>query len=142
MSTQEHKAIIRRWIEEAWNRGNVDIASEIYAPHYIAKGSVANPDEELHGPEAIKQLVLRSRVAFPDIHFTIDDLIAEEDKVVGVFTIRGTHTGSLDDIAQTGKRVIITAVDVWRFAEGKIVERCLASIDRLDLLRQLGVSPF
>ncbi len=140
MSAEENKAIIHRWIEEAWNKGNVNIADEIYAPHYTAR-DVGDPSKVLRGPEDIKKSVLMMRTVFPDIHFTIDHLIAEADKVVGAFTIRGTHKASLFGIAPTGKQVTFTAVDIWRFEEGRIVERCLASVDRLDMVQQLGVIP-
>ena len=140
MSTEKNKAIIQRWIEEAWNKGNVNIADEIYAPDYTAQ-DINNPERILRGPAGIKLSVMEMRSSFPDIHFTIDHLVAEGDKVVGAFTIRGTHKGSLLDIPATGKTVTFTAVDVWRFEKGKIVERCCANVDRLGLLQQLGVVP-
>lgn len=140
MSAEENKAIIRQWIEEAWNKGNVNLADEIYSSDYTAK-DVNDTNKILRGPEGIKQSVIEVRTAFPDIHFTIDHLIAEGDKVVGAFTISGTHKGDLMSITPTGKSVIFTAVDIWRFEGGKIVERCLASMDRLDLMQQLGVVP-
>jgi steroid delta-isomerase-like uncharacterized protein len=141
MSAEQNKAIIRRWIEEAWNQGNVELADEFYAADFSAIDA-DNPERILHGPADIKQYAIRLRAAFPDIHFTIDHLFAEGDKVVGAFTIRGTHQGTYlgcdGDIAPTGKKVVFKAVDIWRFANGKIVERCIASIDRLGLLQQLG----
>ena len=140
MSAEENKATIRRWIEEAWNQGNVDIAEEIYAADYTAR-DVNNPDRTLKGPAGIKLSVMETRSSFPDIHFTIDHLVAEGDKVVGAFTIQGTHKGSLLSIPATGKKVTFTAVDIWRFENGKIVERCCANVDRLGLLQQLGVVP-
>lgn len=140
MSSEENKAVIRRWIEEAWNKGNVDIAHEIYAKDFKAT-DVDDPTRILHGPEAIKQSVIKTRAAFPDIRFTIDHLIAEKDVVAGTFTIRGTHKGDLAGIPPTGKQVVFTAVDIWRFEAGKIIERHLAVFDRLDLLQQLGVIP-
>lgn len=140
MSVEENKAIIYRWIEEAWNQGKVDIADELYADHFIAK-DIDDPDKVLQGPGDIKHYVIATRSAFPDIHFTIDHLLAEGDEVVGAFTIRGTHKGFLGDIEPTGKRVVFKAVDIWRLADSKIVERCVASVDRVALLQQLGVLP-
>ncbi|MGB2989763.1 MAG: ester cyclase [Candidatus Zixiibacteriota bacterium] len=140
MSTDENKAAIRRWIEEAWNKGNMDIADEIYASDFTAT-DIDDAAKILRGPDAIKQSVAATRVALPDIHFTIDHLIAEGDLVVGAFTIRGTHKGDLGGIPPTGKEVVFSAVDIWRFDGGKIVERCLASVDRLGLMQQLGVIP-
>ncbi len=140
MSAEENKAIIHRWIEEAWNKGNVNIADEIYAPHYIAR-DVGDPSKVLRGPEDIKKSVAMMRTVFPDIHFTIDHLIAEGDKVVGAFTISGTHKANLFGIAPTGKQIKFAAVDIWRFEEERIAERCLVSVDRLDMMQQLGVIP-
>lgn len=140
MSAEQNKAIIRRWIEEAWNQGRVEIADELYAGDFRAQ-DIDEPDRPLHGPQDIKEYVLRTRAAFPDIHFTIDHLLAEGDKVVGAFTIRGTHRGYFGTIAPTGRRVVFKAVDIWRFEKGKIAERCIASIDRLDLMQQLGAVP-
>lgn len=140
MSAEENKATIRRWIEEAWNQGNVNIVEEIYAPNYTAR-DIYNPERILKGPAGIKLSVMETRSSFPDIHFTIDHLVAEDDKVVGAFTIQGTHKGSLYNIPATGKKVTFTAVDIWRFENGKIAERCCANVDRLSLLQQLGVVP-
>ena len=140
MSAEENKAIIRRWIEEAWNKGNADIADEIYAADFKAKDS-DDPTGILRGPEGIKQYVIRTRAAFPDIHFTIDHLIAEGDNIVGAFTIRGTHKGDLFGIPPTGRPVIFSAVDIWRFEKGKIAERHIAVMDRLSILQQLGIIP-
>lgn len=137
MSTERHKAIIRRWIEEGWNQGKLELADEIYAADYTAIDT-DDPTRILHGPADIKDYARRLRGAFPDIHFTIDHLFAEDDKVVGAFTIRGSHQGYYGDIAPTGRPVTFKAVDIWRFADGKIAERCIASIDRLGLLQQLG----
>ncbi len=140
MSAERHKAIIRRWIEEAWNQGRLELAAEFYAADYRAVDT-DDPDRLLRGPADIKDYVMRLRSAFPDIHFTIDHLVAEGDKVVGAFTIRGTHQGWYGAIAPTGRPVVFKAVDIWRFADGKIVERCIASIDQFGLLQQLGVIP-
>jgi steroid delta-isomerase-like uncharacterized protein len=140
MSTNENKAIIRRWIEEAWNKGNVNVADELYAADFKAKDS-NDPTKILHGPEGIKQYVIETRIAIPDIRFTIDHLVAEGDTVVGAFTIRGTHKGSLFGIPPTGKTAVFSAVDIWRFEKGKIVERHMALMDRLSILQQIGIIP-
>ena len=132
MSAEENKATIRRWIEEAWNQGNVDIAEEIYAADYTAR-DVNNPDRTLKGPAGIKLSVMETRSSFPDIHFTIDHLVAEGDKVVGAFTIQGTHKGSLLSIPATGKKVTFMAMDIWRFENGKISRTPLGVCRKNDL---------
>ncbi len=137
MSVEKNKAIIRRWIEEGWNQGKADLADELYAAEFSAL-DIDEPDKNLRGPEDIKAYVRYLRSAFPDIHFTIDHLFGEDDKIVGAFTIRGTHRGDFAGVAPTGKKVLFQAVDIWRLRDGKIVERCIARIDRLDLMEQLG----
>jgi predicted ester cyclase len=100
-----------------------------------------DPGRTLSGPGDIKQLARAVRSAFPDIHFTIDHLIAADDKVVGAFTIRGTHEAELWGIPATGRRVEFTAIDIWRVEGGRIAERCAAVADHLLALQQLGVGP-
>jgi steroid delta-isomerase-like uncharacterized protein len=140
MSTEQNKAIIRYWIEEAWNKGNIAVADEIYASGFTAR-DIEDDNRILRGPEGIRKSVIETRAALPDIHFTIDHLIGEGDLVVGAFTIRGTHKGQFGGIPPTGKKVVFSAVDIWRFENGKITERCLASVDRLGLMQQLGIVP-
>ncbi len=140
MPEQENKAIIRRWIEEGWNRGNLDVADELYAADFFAE-SMEDGVEDLQGIKDVKEMVRRIRTAFPDIHFSIDYLIAEADMVVGAFTLQGTHQGDLYDLAPTGRRVQFKAIDVWRIQDGKISERCTAVADHFSLLKQLGAIP-
>ena len=140
MVAADNKAVIRRWIEEAWNSGNLEIADELYSRDFRAK-SMEQGLPDLQGPGDIKASVRRFRSAFPDVHFEIDHLLAEGDKVVGAFTIEGTHLGELQGIPPTGKRVTLTAIDIWRFEDGKITERCTAVADVLSMLQQLGVLP-
>lgn len=140
MSIEENKAIVRRWIEEGWNRGNLDVADELYTADFFAE-SMEEGVEDLRGIEDVKEMVRRIRSAFPDIHFSIDHLIAEGDKVVGAFTLQGTHQGDLSDLAPTGRRVRFKAIDVWRILDGKIAERCTAVADHFSLLQQLGAIP-
>ena len=94
MSTEANKASIRRWIEEGWNGGNLDIADELYAPDFTADAMVEG-SEDLDGIVDLKAYVQEIRAAFPDIHFTIEHLVAEGDMVVGAFSIEGTHRGEL-----------------------------------------------
>jgi len=96
--------------------------------------------EVTHGPDAQKQSIAALRAAFPDFQLTIEDLIAEGDKVVLHWTARGTHKGEFMGIAPTGKQATVTGLSISRFAGGRIVE--LREIwDRLGLLQQLGVVP-
>jgi steroid delta-isomerase-like uncharacterized protein len=136
MSTEENKAVVRRGIEEVWNQKNVAIVDEIAAPDYVSH----NPAMTTHGLEQYKQLVMMYFTAFPDIHLTIEDEIAEGDKVVTRVTARGTHQGSFMGIPPTGKQAVVTGIVIDRFANGKTVE-AWNNLDDLGLLQQLGVIP-
>ena len=89
---EENKAIVRRIFEEVWNQGKLDVIDDIYAADFVDH-MPGSPD--IHGPEGFKQFVNMYRTAFPDIKFTIEDQIAEGDKVVNRFTFTGTHKGEL-----------------------------------------------
>ena len=138
MSVTDNKAAIRRWIEEGWNAGNLDVVSELYTPDFSA-ASMEEGIPDLQGPDSVKAMVRRLRTAFPDVHFRIDHLVAEGDTVVGAFTIAGTHLGELHGIPATKKRVQFAAIDIWRFRDGRIAERQAAVADVFSMLRQIGV---
>ena len=140
MSSELNKETILRWIEEGWNRGDVDVADSLYSPDFTA-APMAEGEAELRGIEAVKQYVKGTRLAFPDLHFTIQHVVAEGDFVVGAFHIEGTHQGEFFGVPATGKRVSFSAIDVWRFSDGKIVERPVAVADFLRALQQMGVVP-
>ena len=137
MSTEENKAIVRRDWEETWNKGNLDTVDEIFATTYV--GHFLSPEfpPDLEG---YKQFINSYRTAFPDIHITIEDEIAEGDKVVTRFTSRGTHKGELMGIAPTGEQVTVTGISIFRIAGGKIVEDW-TEFDAVGMLQQLGVMP-
>lgn len=137
MSTEENKAKIRRVCEEVINRGNLAVADEIMAPNYVYHGSGG---QEFKGPEGFKQLITMFRTAFPDLHATIEDMVAEGDKVVHSLKMQGTHKGDFMGIAPTGKQVTITSINISRFAGGKEAE-ALVSMDLLGMYQQMGVTP-
>lgn len=101
MSTEENKAHIRRGIEEVWNRKNVAVVEEIASADYVSH----DPAMTTHGLEQYKQLLAMYFAAFPDLHITIEDMIAEGDRVVLRLTARGTHRGPFMGIPPTGKQV-------------------------------------
>ncbi len=119
MSAEENKAVVRRSVEEGWNSGDVANVDQFYAADYVHHES-AQP--HIRDIEALKQSLLPMAAAFPDIQTTIEDLIAEGDKVVKRYTIRGTHRGEFQGIPPTGKQVTITGITIYRLAGGKIVE--------------------
>ena len=137
MSAEENKAVARRELEEIFDaKGNLDAAEEIYAPNYISHQPAG--DEDIRGVEAIKQFAAGMREAFPDLEITIEDQIAEGNKVVTRFRTRDTHQGELWGMPPTGKEVEITNVSVCRIEGGKIAEEWTVP-DRLGMMQQLGV---
>lgn len=137
MSTEENKALARRELEEIFGaKGNLDAAEEIYAPNYISHQPAGG--EDIRGPEAIKQFAAGMREAFPDLEITIEEQIAEGDKVLTRFRTRGTHQGELWGIPPTGKEVEITNMSMSRIEGGKMAEEWPAP-DRLGMMQQLGV---
>jgi serine phosphatase RsbU (regulator of sigma subunit) len=133
VSAEENKAIFRRYVEEVTNQGNLDLADEIF-DRYLAHqpdGSVVE-----RGPEDVKRFQGEFHSAFPDIHGTIEDQIAEGDKVMSRWKIRGTHQGEFRGMAPTGKEVEINGIGIFRFSsEGKVVESW-DSYDQLGMMRQ------
>jgi steroid delta-isomerase-like uncharacterized protein len=136
MSTEENKALVRRYVED-WNKRNL-AALEIFAPDYVFHGAFPpgfSPD--LAGG---KQLRMALWTAFPDMHATVENLIAEGDKVASRWTLRGTHQGDLMGIPPTGKQVSLTMTSIDRFEAGKCVESW-GDADALGFLQQLGAIP-
>jgi steroid delta-isomerase-like uncharacterized protein len=133
---EENKAIFRRYVEELGNEGNFDLADEIF-DHYRAHQSDGTTLER--GPEDVKRFMGEFRSAFPDFHSTIEDMVAEGDKVVTRWMARGTHQGEFRGIAPTGKEIEMTGIGIFRFStEGKVVESWDA-MDQLGMMQQLGV---
>jgi steroid delta-isomerase-like uncharacterized protein len=136
--SEDPKAIVRRFIEEVWNKGNLDLVDERVAATYV--GHDPTFPMPIRGPEGFKQWVMASRNAFADLQLDIEDLIAEGDKVVGRFVMRGTHTGALPGLPPTGKPVVVTGIFIRHFENGKYVEGW-DQADALTMLQQLGVIP-
>ena len=136
MSKEQNKATFRRYVEEAGNEGNLELADEIF-DRYLAHQSDGSVLER--GPEDVKRFMGEFRQAFPDFHSTIEDQIAEGDKVVTRWTMRGTHQGEFRGIAPTGKQITVTGIGIFRFSdEGKVIESW-DNFDQLGMMRQLGV---
>ena len=135
--SEESKALVGRFVEEAFNRGSLDVADEIYAPGFVSHES-AGPVER--SPEYVKGFVRAYRDAFPDGRTTVETVISESDRVAYRWSFRGTHEGELMGIPPTGERVTITGITVDRLSGGKIEEEWNI-FDQLGLLRQLGAIP-
>ena len=113
MSTEANKAIIRRLFEEAFGQGNLDMLDEIIAPNQVNGGPGALPGMP-SGPEGNKMLLSAYRNAFPDLHFTIEEQIAEGNTVVTRWTAQGTHKGELAGLPPTGKPATVVGIGVDR----------------------------
>lgn len=139
MSTEENKALVRRWVEELFNEGNLEVADEIIAPDSVLHDPTL-PDLP-DGPEGHKRFVGLYRAAIPDAHVALEDeLLAEGDRVVSRWSAHGTHQGELMGIPPTGGRVTPTGITVWRIEGGKIAETW-TNYDALGMMRQIGAIP-
>jgi steroid delta-isomerase-like uncharacterized protein len=139
MSTETNKSIVRRIFEEAFGQGNLAVLDEIIAPDQVNGGPGALPGMP-SGPEGSKMLISAYRNAFPDLHFTIDEQVAEGNTVVTRWTAHGTHNGEFAGIPPTGKSATVVGMGVDRIENGKIVESW-GLFDQFGMLQQLGVSP-
>ena len=135
----ENKALARRCREDLWKPGNLAIADQIFDSDAVIRTYDPLTPDFGKGPEAMKQLVTMYQTAFPDATCIVEDLVTEGDKVVARWTARGTHKGNLGTTAPTGKQVIVTGIDIYRIAGGKIKESW-SNWDALGMLKQLGVS--
>jgi steroid delta-isomerase-like uncharacterized protein len=137
--SEENRALVRRELEEIFNEGKLDLADELLSPDYVVHDSAL--PEPVRGIEGFKQLRAAYHSASSDIRTTIDDMIAEDDKVVTRWTTRGTHDkGEMLGVPPTGKHIEVTGITVNRISEGKIAEDWTVW-DSLGLLRQLGAVP-
>lgn len=134
MSVEENKAILRQYVKEVWDEGNVSAVDQFLAPNYKRHRSATT---EPLNRESQKQLLANFRDAFPDAQLTIEEIIAEDNRVAFRSIIRATHQGELFGIAPTGKAVTISLVDVIHIKNGEFVEQW-GGPDLLDLVQQLG----
>jgi steroid delta-isomerase-like uncharacterized protein len=136
MGVAEHKALAQRVFDDLMSQGDLSLIDEIFAPDVVAH----DPGREMRGAAAIKQGFASLRVAFPDLRFTVEDMVAEGNKVAVRYTGQGTQHGEFWNTPPTGKSMRYTGILIWRFEEGKIAEHW-AEPDLLSLLQQLGVIP-
>jgi steroid delta-isomerase-like uncharacterized protein len=136
MSVEENKAIVRRFFE-AFTRNDVAAFEEVTSQDVVYHTA---PPGLSAGIQGYRELMAMYHGAFPDLQLTIDDVIAEGDKVVTRFTPSGTHRGELMGVAPTGKHAVIGGISIVRVADGKVVEEW-DELDMLGLLQQLGAIP-
>jgi len=132
--SEENKDLARR----SWELlDNLDILDEVYAADLVWH----EPDQDIQGLEEARQFVTVYKTAFPDLHATVEDMIAEGDKVVTRWTIRGTHQGEIEEFGPpTGRQIEIKGITIHRIKDGKIVEEW-ERYDNLSVMQQLGLVP-
>ncbi len=134
----DNKAIIRRLYEEVWNKRKLEVISEIISPSHALHAP--NISGSSIGPEAYKRQLLLFLAGYSDLHFTIEDTIAENDKVVACWIFSGTHRGDFMGIPATNKKVCVDGMTVHHLTGGKIMDS-YANWDALGMMQQLGVVP-
>jgi steroid delta-isomerase-like uncharacterized protein len=138
MSAEENKAAVRHFWEDHLNTGNAALCENDFAPDAVNHDP--NSPSVPPGPEGIGQLITQYRTAFPDLTATVEDLIAEGDKVAYRLTFRGTNQGELMGMPATGKQVTYTGIGIDKVVNGTIMEMWL-NFDALGLLQQVGAVP-
>ena len=136
MSSEVNKTVYRRTFEEVFNQGNLALVDELVAPDFL--NHEVPPGMNNRGPDSTRQAVRMLRTAFPDLHVTIEELVAEGDTVAGRVTMSGTHLGPFQGIAPTGRSFEQAQMHFVRFRDGKSIEH-RAVRDDLGVMRQLGL---
>jgi steroid delta-isomerase-like uncharacterized protein len=136
--TSDPKALLRRWFHEVWNQGREATIDELFADG--AAFGLGDADTEVRGPGQFKIFFRNIRGAFPDMHITVVDAIAEGDRAAVRFVLEGTHTGPGLPVAPTGRKVRVTGMTVVEVLDGKII-RGWNNWDQLGMLQQLGALP-
>ena len=133
----EEKMLVRRFYEEIINNARFDKLHEIIDPKIVWHDPLL-PTGEVRGVENFRNILEMFRLAFPDLHITVEDQIQENEQVVTRFTITGTHKGDLMGVSATHKRFKVSGISIIRFEHGKAVEEWIEE-DGLGIMRQLGV---
>ena len=137
MSAEENKALVRRVVDEVQCKGNIDAIDELCSPEFVNHSA---PPGVPSNCEGVKQVTAMFCQAFPDSYFTVEDMVAEGDKVATRKTFHGTHQGEVMGILPTGQQVSIGPIDIVRVSDGKVVEHWSMG-DNLGMMRQIGVIP-
>ena len=138
MSVEDNKAVMRRIYDEVMSQGNIDLADEFFSDDFVDHEHF--PGLPTEGPEAPKAGFAMLRAAFPDLHMTADEMIAERDKVVTRGTVSGTHQGEFMGIPPTNKSFEVQFMDIIEFHDGKATEHW-GLTDQGAMMEQLGIAP-
>ena len=134
--TEQNKHMVRRFLTEVWNKGNIALIDELFACDWVGHA----PPKEFSGPAELKQFVAAQRRAFPDLQLIVEDQIAEGDKVTTRWTASGTHLGEFQGIPPTDRQVTMAGISIYRMANHKFIEGW-TNANLLDILQQLGTVP-
>jgi steroid delta-isomerase-like uncharacterized protein len=138
MSAEQNKSIVYRWVEEAWNHGNFSSAQSLYPSTYTLHDS--STPEPVVGPHALAAFIGVFRSGIPDLHMTVEQMVAEGEVVSWRFKVEGTQTGELFGTPPSGNRVVVTGTVTSRFENGKWAED-YSNFDLFGLLSQIGAIP-
>lgn len=132
-------ATARRFFDEIWSQGDLDLVDELVAPEYV--GHPSGPEQTVRGPEGVKAYIAGLRAGIPDLTVTVEDQLANQDTVATRWTAHGTHAGELMGVEATGRTATVTGITIQRFGPtGRIVEGW-TNWDTLGMLQQLGIVP-
>ncbi len=137
MSAQQNKDLVRRFYEEVMNKKDLAAIDKFCSPNFVDRSPSPG---QAPGLEGVKQMFRMFTAAFPDLHMSVEDQIAEGDKVVCRVIGRGTHKGEFMGIAPTGKQITVSGIDIIRLSGGKVIERW-GNFDDLAMMQQLGAIP-
>jgi steroid delta-isomerase-like uncharacterized protein len=137
MAAAENKAVITSFVEEVINQGQLERVDDLVAVDFVELDPLPGQQQ---GREGLKQVISAFRAAFPDIHWAIEEMLGEGDKVFSRFTWHGTHRGEFLGVPATGRQITVKGMVVDRVVDGKMAESRIL-MDGLSMMRQLGVVP-
>jgi steroid delta-isomerase-like uncharacterized protein len=130
-------AIVRKFFEVGPSKGDIAAADALLHPEFSLHTPLPTPGP---GIEEMNNVITACRAAFHGLHVTIDDIMADGDKVIARFTARGTHNGEFMGVTPTGKAINLTAIEIFRVKDGKIAE-LWGEVNLMGLMQQLGMLP-
>ena len=136
MSAEENKAIVRRFFEVGPSRGEMSAANELLAPHF----ALHIPLPTAPGIQGINDVITACRAAFEHLNVTVEDMVADGDRVAARFTARGIHKGQFMGLLPTGKPITMTGIEIFRIEDGRIAE-LWGEANLMGLMQQLGIAP-